>query len=110
MSDSLCRRRKGNRLGDLYVVALATVSRGLAGHSMLTMALAAVLRHLGVASTLLNTGEAGPGQKKGEGQDRYPHYPEAMSLVPLHDAMQTLLSNLRVHVNPCCLFFGRAGG
>ncbi len=91
------------------LMALATVSRGLASHRMLTMTLAAILCHCDSASTFLEAGKARPGQKGDEGQGRDTGYPEAMSFMLLHDALQILLNSLKVPVNPCCLFSREVG-
>ncbi len=65
-------------------MALAAVSRGLASHRVLAVALAAVLCHFDIASSLLEAGKTGPGQKRAEGQDCYTHYPQAMSITSFH--------------------------
>jgi hypothetical protein len=85
--ESLCGRRKGQRLGGLYVVALAALGRGLAGHRMLAVSLAAVLCPCDITDSFLEASKARPGQKRAKRQDRDTCYPEAMSLVLLHSAM-----------------------
>lgn len=66
------------------MVSPAAVSRGLARHRMLAVALAAVLCHCDRASTFLEAGKTGPGQKREKGQHRYTRYPEAMSITSFH--------------------------
>lgn len=68
------------------MVALATVSRGLASHPicMLTVALATVLCHCKSGSAFLEAGKTGPDQKRAQGQNRYTHYPQAMSVTLFH--------------------------
>lgn len=84
------------------MVALAAVSRSLARHHMLAVALAAVLYHGDIARFFLETGKARPGQKRAKGQDRYPRYPQAMSLAAFHRTL-LLLGSPRVSVNPYSL-------
>jgi len=81
-------------------MALATVSRGLARHRMLAVALAAVLCHSDIASACLETSKAGPGQQGEKGQKCYPRYSQAMSFVSRHSAPPTFLRSPNRRVNP----------
>ena len=80
----LRRRRRGKWLRRLCVVALAAVSRGLASHRMLAVALAAVLCHCDSASAFLEAGKTRSGQKRAKGQDCYTCYPQTMSATSFH--------------------------
>lgn len=66
------------------MVTLTAVSRSLTSHRMLTVALAAVLCHDDSASAFLEASKASPGQKRAQGQNRYPYYPHAMSVALFH--------------------------
>lgn len=66
------------------MVALTAISRGLTRHCMLAVALTAGLCHSDSARAFLEAGKAGPGQKRAESQDRYTHYPQAMSVTSFH--------------------------
>lgn len=69
------------------MVTLAAVSRGLASHCMLTVALATVLCHDGSVRAFLEARKAGPGQKSTQDQGRYPCYPQAMSVTAFHGSL-----------------------
>lgn len=56
----LRRGGSGKSRGDFCLVTLTALCRGLAGHGMLAMSLAAVLCHFDIASSLLEAGKAGP--------------------------------------------------
>jgi len=81
-------------------MTLTAVSRGLAHHRMLAVALAAVLCHSDIARALLETSKARPGQQGEEGQNCYPRYAQAMSFVSRHGAPPTFLRSPRGCVNP----------
>jgi hypothetical protein len=90
MQSNMCKkssfRCRGSRkdLSDFCRVTLATVSCHAVYHDVLAMPLAAVLCHFDIASSLLEAGKAGPGQKREKGQDHYSRYPEVMFLVTFH--------------------------
>jgi hypothetical protein len=81
-------------------MALTAVSRGLAQHRMLAVALAAVLCHSDIARAFLETSKASPGQQREEGQNCYPRYSQAMSFVSRHGAPPTFLRSPNSRVNP----------
>jgi len=70
------------------MVALAAVSRSLAGHRMLAMTLAAILCHGDSVSAFLEAGKARPGQKRDESQKRDACYPEVMFFGSLHGTIE----------------------
>jgi hypothetical protein len=96
-------------VGDWDTVVLTAVGCDLTRHCMLTMMLAAVLRHLPCAGALLEAGKTCPCQERTENQHAYTHYPQAMFLLSFHRIF-FFLSSSRVRVNPCILPYSEETG